>query len=117
MSKKYFTTEWDVFKEPLRKAIPKQSDGKLIILFLEDVTSVDDPELMHYIQTCPTIRWGAAGFLNKLRFFLPEPASLTFQRNVTLRTLRSAPSEAPLQFVPTLGREVDILRKKKLDEC
>ena len=76
---------------------------------------MDDSELAQYIRTCPTIKWGAAGFLNKLRFFLPEPAFLTFQRNITLRTLRFAQFDRPLQFVPHLGADsTDILRKKKM---
>ena len=49
------------------------------------------PELKQYLKQCAFVRWGSAGFLNKLRFFLPEPAFLTFQRNVTLRTLQPPP--------------------------
>ena len=61
---------------------------------------------------CPTIKWGEAGFLNKLRFFLPEPAFMTFQRNITLRTLKSSASNAPQHFFPAVG--TDVLRKKKI---
>ncbi|QQP35071.1 Tolllike receptor 7, partial [Caligus rogercresseyi] len=35
-------------------------------------------------------------FLNKLRFFLPEPALMTFQRNVTLRNGSAKQSSFPL---------------------
>jgi hypothetical protein len=47
---------------------------------------------MKYLKKCAFVRWGSPGFLNKLRFFLPEPAFMTFQRNVTLRTLQPSSS-------------------------
>ena len=112
MSKRYLATEWQNFKIPLQRAVSNQSEGKVIILLLEDLTSVNDIELAQYLRLCPTIKWGEAGFLNKLRFFLPEPAFMTFQRNITLRTLKSSASSAPQHFFPAVG--TDLLRKKKI---
>ena len=115
MSRKYLASEWQKFKIPLKKAISNQPEGKLIILFLEDIPSINDNELAKYVHTCPTIKWGAAGFLSKLRFFLPEPPFMTFQRNITLRTLRSVPADRPVQFIPAIGEETsDIIRKNKM---
>ncbi len=93
LSRSYLEAEWPHVKIPLRNALAAQRDGrsKLILIFLEelgdDILSTD-PELRRHTKSCPSIRWGSGGFLNKLRFFLPEPAFLTFQRNVTLRTLQ-----------------------------
>ena len=114
MSKKYLESEWHKFKVPLRRAISNQPEGKLIILFLEEIQSINDMELSQYVRSCPTIRWGAAGFLSKLRFFMPEPAFLTFQRNITLRTLKSGPSNTPVQFLPVGVDVQENMRKKKM---
>eukprot|EP00095_Tigriopus_kingsejongensis_P011072 maker-scaffold23_size669530-snap-gene-4.7 protein:Tk11072 transcript:maker-scaffold23_size669530-snap-gene-4.7-mRNA-1 annotation:"slit homolog 2" len=92
LSRSYLDTEWPHVKIPLRNALSKES-SKLIILFLEDI-SEDElssyQELRQYLENCTSVKWGSPGFLNKLRFFLPEPAFLTFHRNVTLRTLQPA---------------------------
>ena len=114
MSKRYLNTEWQKFKRPLKRSVSNQPEGKLIILFLDDIPTIDDIELTQYIRSCPTIKWGAAGFLSKLRFFLPEPAFLTFQRNITLRTLRSVPADRPLQLIPVGTELSEHLRKKKM---
>ena len=96
LSRGYVETEWPHVKIPLRNSIGKADTNKLIFLLLDDVSSPDGdeevlnscPELRQYLKQCAFVRWGSPGFLNKLRFFLPEPAFLTFQRNVTLRTLQ-----------------------------
>ena len=68
------------------------ASGKLVILMLEDIPKERlDAELQKYMKTCAIVKWGSSGYLNKLRFFLPEPAFLTFQRSVTLRTLHQSP--------------------------
>ena len=93
LTRAYLQTEWPALKTTFKKVIAS-SNSKLILLFLEDISDVvNDRELLEYIRTCPTIKWGSAGFLNKLRFFLPEPAFLTFQRNITLRTMRPSDLE------------------------
>lgn len=62
---------------------------KLVILMISDLSCDFSlaPDLHFLTQTCPTIRWGAPGYLNSLRFVLPEPALLTFQRNITMKSL------------------------------
>ena len=95
LSKSYLETEWPHVKIPLRN---NANESKLILLFTEDLSEEDvnpHPELIQYFRTCATIRWGSAGFLNKLRFFLPEPAFLTFQRNITLRHHQNRPLPPP----------------------
>lgn len=97
LSRSYLETEWPHVKIPLRNALSKEN-SKLIILLLQDLSEDDlnaHQELRHYLQTCASVKWGSPGFLNKLRFFLPEPAFLTFHRNVTLRTLQPASPVAP----------------------
>uniref|UniRef100_A0A0K2TAB3 Tolllike receptor 6 [Tribolium castaneum] n=1 Tax=Lepeophtheirus salmonis TaxID=72036 RepID=A0A0K2TAB3_LEPSM len=94
LSKAYVHTEWPRMKAPLKNALQNKF-CKLIILQLEDIDEDElgssEPELKQYLKVCATVRWGSPGFLNKLRFFLPEPVFLTFQRNVTLRTLQPQP--------------------------
>ena len=90
MSRAYLESEWDHVKIPLRNSLSRDTN-KLIFLVLEDLKDEDfrgHLELKQYLKQCASVRWGSHGFMNKLRFFLPEPAFLTFQRNVTLRTLQ-----------------------------
>lgn len=94
LSRAYLECEWPHVKIPLRNSLQGNRElntNKVILILLEDIAeeSLNDlPELKQYMKTCAAVRWGTPGFLNKLRFFLPEPAFLTFQRNVTLRTLQ-----------------------------
>ena len=58
-----------------------------MILCLDNISDelrVLAPELLPY----PCIKWGSNGFMNKLRFFLPEPVHTTFQRSVTMRSIQ-----------------------------
>ena len=90
LSKTYLETEWPHVRIPLRNSLNNR-DNKLIVLLLDDIETEElntYPELKQYLKTCASVKWGSPGFLNKLRFFLPEPVLLTFQRNVTLRTLQ-----------------------------
>ena len=102
LSYSYLETEWPDIKTPLRNALGGLSgavNGRLIILLLEDISSnYADSDLQFYLKTCPTIKWGSSGYLNKLHFFLPEPAFMTFQRSVTLRTLHH--TDSPLSGTP-----------------
>ncbi len=101
LSRAYLESEWPHVKIPLRNALGGGSScgGKVVLLFLDDLPEDElrerHPELAAYAKACASVRWGSPGFLNKLRFFLPEPAFLTFQRNVTLRTLQPAVLKAP----------------------
>ena len=85
LSKSYIEHEWPQVKLPLRNTTV--TSGKMVILMLEDIPKdMVDSELQKYLKSCAVVKWGSSGYLNKLRFFLPEPAFLTFQRSVTLRT-------------------------------
>ena len=102
LSYSYLETEWPDIKTPLRNSLGGLSgatNGRLILLLLEDISSnYADSDLQFYLKTCPTIKWGSSGYLNKLHFFLPEPAFMTFQRSVTLRTLHH--TDSPLSGTP-----------------
>ena len=86
LSRSYLEVEWPLVKVALRNTV--KDNGKVIFLTVEDLTEAElerCPELSQHLNTCAFIRWGSAGYLQKLRFFLPEPAFMTFQRNITLR--------------------------------
>jgi len=101
LSRGYLETEWPTVSEAVRAAVaPGDGGGKVVILLAEDVGSNVDADMTALLRACPTVRWGSHGFLSKLRFFLPEPAFLTFQRSVTLRhqqrqLLQRPPMPAP----------------------
>ena len=91
LSKAFLTSQWVHVKPPLRSSI-QGHDNKIVFLLLDDLKPDDvDLDLKHYLKVCASVKWGSPGFLNKLRFFLPEPAIQTFQRSVTLRTLHHSP--------------------------
>ena len=111
LSRAYLESEWPHVKIPLRNALGAAACGKLVLLYLDDIPEEEVgsryPELGQYAKACASVRWGTPGFLNKLRFFLPEPAFLTFQRNVTLRTLHQPTLlKSPLPH-PTSVMQVD----------
>ena len=90
VSRAFLASEWSQVKHPLRSALQGR-DNKLVFLLLDDIMPEEvesRPELKHYLKVCAAVKWASPGFLNKLRFFLPEPAIQTFQRSVTLRTLQ-----------------------------
>ena len=87
-SRAFLASEWPQIKQPLRTALQGR-DSKVVFLLLDDLSPEEiDSELKHYLKVCASVKWASPGFLNKLRFFLPEPAIQTFQRSVTLRTLQ-----------------------------
>lgn len=100
LSRTFLTSQWAQVKSPLRNSIQGQ-DNKLVFLLLDDFAPEEiDLELKHYLKVCASVKWGSAGFINKLRFFLPEPAIQTFQRSVTLRTLHSSPPPVIVESSP-----------------
>ena len=118
LTRAYLQTEWPALKATFKRVVGS-SNSKLILLFLEDISTevASDRDLKEYVRTCPTVRWGSAGFLNKLRFFLPEPAFLTFQRNITLRTMRPSDLErlgCQPEVNPSAATTSRVLLKKKL---
>ena len=102
LSRAFLNSQWMHVKAPLRNSI-QGHDNKLVFLLLDELRPEDvDLDLKHYLKVCASVKWGSPGFMNKLRFFLPEPAIQTFQRSVTLRTLHHsvtgcAPSQSPVQ--------------------
>ena len=88
LSRAFVLSEWSQIKTVLMHALHGQMN-KVVFLMLEDLKEQcnEDEDLKHYLKVCAVVKWGSPGFLSKLRFFLPEPAIETFQRNVTLRTL------------------------------
>lgn len=133
LSYSYLETEWPDIKTPLRNALGGLSgavNGRLILLLLEDISSsYADSDLQFYLKTCPTIKWGSSGYLNKLNFFLPEPAFMTFQRSVTLRTLHHtdtpqsgtpAPSSvrsSTSKYMPKTGNKKSFSFKSKVSSA
>lgn len=100
LTESYLLTEWPVTKGPLSGVLFNNEayKDKLVILLISDISNdllYRHPDLCHYLRSCPIVRWGAPGYLNQLRFFLPEPALLTFQRNITLRSMHPPPPLAP----------------------
>ena len=109
LSKAFLSSQWMHVKAPLRNSI-QGHDNKIVFLLLDDLRPEDlDLDLKHYLKVCASVKWGSPGFMNKLRFFLPEPAIQTFQRSVTLRTLHHSvtggsnpqnPNQSPVESSP-----------------
>ena len=86
LSKAYLAEEWCAVRQVISDCIMKNG-RQLVILCLDNVSDelrILAPELLPY----PCIKWGSNGFMNKLRFFLPEPVHTTFQRSVTMRSIQ-----------------------------
>lgn len=93
LSRAFLTSQWVHVKAPLRNSV---QDNKLVFLLLEDLRPDElDLDMKHYLKVCASVKWASPGFMNKLRFFLPEPAIQTFQRSVTLRTLHHSVTSSP----------------------
>ena len=92
----YLMTEWPVVKNSL---FGHDSINQDMILFLlvQDIGNnvlYRHTDLCHWLSTCPIIKWGSAGFVNHLRYFLPPSPQLTLQRNIALT------SQFPILEVP-----------------
>jgi hypothetical protein len=94
LSKAYLAKEWPTVKPAILDSLRRSTaaSNKLVILCIDDVSEADlrSSELLTYFINGPTVKWGSAGFINKLRFFLPEPVHTTFRRTVTLRTIQQS---------------------------
>ncbi|CAB4056589.1 unnamed protein product [Lepeophtheirus salmonis] len=92
LTRSYLKNDWPKVNVPLKNVLKSRPgcSNRLLFLLLEDLLDEERAytELSHYLKICPSVRWGSPGFLNKLRYFLPEPALMTFQRNVTLRNVQ-----------------------------
>ena len=93
LSKAYLAQEWPRVKAAILDCLNKTAvQDKLVILCIDDLNELElrSSELWPYFQSeaCPVIKWGSPGFINQLRFFLPEPVHATFQRTVTLRSIQ-----------------------------
>ena len=72
ISKAYLETEWQHVKIPLRNALSGKNANKLIILLVDELSEEDiksHPELKQYLKSCASVKWGSAGYLNKLDSF------------------------------------------------
>ncbi len=96
MSKEYLATEWPIVKAGILDNVSKSPAGKLVVLTIDDLNEAniiaEAPELLAVFKSGPVVKWGSPGFINKLRFYLPESVHATFQRNVTLRSIHNRSS-------------------------
>ena len=84
LSRSYLHYQW-----PLLSSVLITRPGEVIFLQLTEVSSSDlspYPELCRLISHSQLVKWGDVECWNRLKYFLPEPVYLTFQRNVTLRS-------------------------------
>ena len=124
LSKAYLTQEWPQVKAAILDSLNKTpaAQDKLVMLCIEDLTDVDlrSTELFPYFQSaCPVIKWGSPGFINQLRFFLPESVHATFQRTVTLRSIQQqhgvyGPPEHLYHYIPEQPHVYHTLEPSKL---
>ena len=86
LTESYLRSDWQIMKHILSGN--ESVKDKIIFLLIEDIGNnvlFRYPDLCLCFNVCPIVRWGAPGFLNHLRYFLPHSQLLTFQRNITLR--------------------------------
>ena len=86
LTESYLRSDWQIMKNIL--AANESIKDKMVFLLIEDIRNnvlYRYPDLCRWLNVCPIVRWGAPGFLNHLRCFLPQSQLLTFQRNITLR--------------------------------
>jgi len=87
--------EWLAMKESLSREVNKD---KIIFLLMQDIGNhvlYRHTDLCQWLAICPVVRWGAPGFLNQLKYFLPQLPHMTFQRNITLRANFPTLSQVP----------------------
>ncbi len=80
VSRPYLESEW----EQVKYALQETKRLKLLVVLLEELVALElaaVPELNSLLKASPVIRWGEAGFWNKLRFHLPDPRLRAYRRN------------------------------------
>jgi len=100
LSRSYLHYQW-----PLVRSVLVNKPGEVIFVQLTEVSSSDlspYPELCRLISQSQLVKWGDVECWNRLKYFLPEPVYLTFQRNVTLRsgTLQASKTYEPISPPP-----------------
>jgi len=100
LSRSFLHYQW-----PLISSVLITKPGEVIFLQLTEVSSSDlspYPELCRLISHSQLVKWGDVECWNRLKYFLPEPVYLTFQRNVTLRsgTLQGSKTYEPISPPP-----------------
>jgi len=100
LSRSYLHYQW-----PLVSAVLVTKPGEVIFVQLTEVSSEDlapYPELCRLISHSQLVKWGDVECWSRLKYFLPEPVYLTFQRNVTLRsgTLQGSKTYEPISSPP-----------------
>lgn len=82
MSRAYLEDEWAKVKFALQDM---KKEWRPIVVLLEEPSILDlaaAPEFNLLLKTANIIKWHETGFLNKLRFYLPDSSMLTYNRNV-----------------------------------
>lgn len=100
LSRSYLHYQW-----PLVSSVLITRPGEVIFIQLTEVSSSDlapYPELCRLISHSQLVKWGDVECWTRLKYFLPEPVYLTFQRNVTLRsgTLQGSKTYEPISPPP-----------------
>jgi len=100
LSRSYLHYQW-----PLVSSVLITRPGEVIFVQLTEVSSSDlspYPELCRLISHSQLVKWGDVECWTRLKYFLPEPVYLTFQRNVTLRsgTLQGSKTYEPISPPP-----------------
>jgi len=100
LSRSYLHYQW-----PLVSSVLITKPGEVIFVQLTEVSSEDlapHPELCRLISHSQLVKWGDVECWSRLKYFLPEPVYLTFQRNVTLRsgTLQGSKTYEPISAPP-----------------
>jgi hypothetical protein len=100
LSRSYLHYQW-----PLVSSVLITKPGEVVFVQLTEVSSSDlspYPELCRLISHSQLVKWGDVECWTRLKYFLPEPVYLTFQRNVTLRsgTLQGSKTYEPISPPP-----------------
>lgn len=81
----YLETEWPRIKY----AIQNMRNWRPLVILVEELSNLDlakSPEFNLLMKTAIVLNWSEAGFWNKLKYYLPDPAHFTYRRNINLNT-------------------------------
>jgi hypothetical protein len=83
VSRAYLESEWNRIKYALQDL----KKWKPVIILIEELSSLDlaaSPEFNLLLKTATVIKWTETGFWNKLRYYLPDAAHLSYRRNINM---------------------------------
>ena len=97
VSRSYLEHEWTQIKYALKDVKKK---WKFVIVMIEELTTLDlaaAPEFNLLLKTATILKWGEAGFWNKIKFYLPDKrhGSRGLMGADTLRIQHQPPSASP----------------------